>query len=104
MKYSLKKLFDFQQFENNEKLASLIEETEKRGGEELPDEFLDVAAAQGSANNVNIKAIMRILQDMGIYESEEFVQKLIDLGGSTLRDWAKSKSGNNSEANQIPIF
>lgn len=50
MENLLKKLFDFQRFQGNERMETLISETEKRYGREregLPDEELDFVNAAG---------------------------------------------------------
>ena len=47
MEEKLKKLFDFQRFENNGKLAELIRETEERYPSELSDDDLGLIAAAG---------------------------------------------------------
>ena len=48
MEKKLQKLFDFQRFSENERLAGLIRETEKRyEGRELSDDDLSLVAAAG---------------------------------------------------------
>lgn len=47
MEEKLKRLFDFQKFEKNEKLSALIEETQKRYAEELSEEDLEQISAAG---------------------------------------------------------
>ncbi|MBQ0097881.1 MAG: hypothetical protein KBS62_02955 [Oscillospiraceae bacterium] len=47
MEEKLKRLFDFQKFEKNEKLSALIEETQKRYAEELSEEDLEQICAAG---------------------------------------------------------
>lgn len=47
MENMLKKLFDYQKFENNARLSSLIKETEERYSAALSDEELFMVAAAG---------------------------------------------------------
>ena len=47
MENKLKKLFDYQQFEKNEKLEKLIRETESRYAAELSDDDLSLVNAAG---------------------------------------------------------
>lgn len=47
MESSLKQLFDFQRFQNNNRLARMIEETEGRYIKELNDEDLTFVSAAG---------------------------------------------------------
>lgn len=47
----LPKLFDYQRFEQNEKLGRLIQETEGRYARELSDESLELVNAAGEAKN-----------------------------------------------------
>lgn len=44
---NLEKLFDFQKFENNSRLAKLIAETESRYSKALSDDDLDMVNAAG---------------------------------------------------------
>ena len=44
MEKKLKRLFDYQRFEKNEKLEKLIKQTEERYGTELSDELLSMTA------------------------------------------------------------
>lgn len=44
---NLEKLFDFQKFENNSRLAKLISETESRYAKALSDDELDMVNAAG---------------------------------------------------------
>ena len=46
----LEKLFDFQRFQNNPRLASLIAETESRYEEALSDEILEEVSAAGETD------------------------------------------------------
>lgn len=48
MENKLKKLFDYQRFEQNDRLAKLIGETEARQTAELFDEDLELVAAAGN--------------------------------------------------------
>lgn len=48
MENKLKKLFDYQRFEQNEHLAKLIAETETRQAAELSDDDLAFVAAAGN--------------------------------------------------------
>ena len=47
MEQKLKKLFDYQRFEKNEKLEKLIRETESRYAKELSDDDLALVNAAG---------------------------------------------------------
>ena len=47
MEKKLKKLFDYQRFEKNEKLEKLIRETENRYSAELSDDDLSLVNAAG---------------------------------------------------------
>lgn len=47
MEKKLKKLFDYQRFEKNERLEKIIKETESRYGEELSDDDLSLVNAAG---------------------------------------------------------
>lgn len=47
MENRLNKLFEFQKFENNARLARLIQETELRYGSALSDDDLDMVSAAG---------------------------------------------------------
>ena len=47
METKLKRLFDYQKFEGNSKLAALIAETESRCAQELSDDDLDLVNAAG---------------------------------------------------------
>lgn len=47
MESSLKQLFDFQRFQNNDRLARMISETESRYIKELNDEDLSFVSAAG---------------------------------------------------------
>lgn len=56
MENLLKKLFDFQRFEGNKRMETLISETEKRyGGKGLSDDELDFVNAAGEMLPVNEK-------------------------------------------------
>ena len=48
MEKKLKKLFDYQRFEKNERLEKIIEETESRYKGELSDDDLAFVAAAGN--------------------------------------------------------
>ena len=48
---NLEKLFDFQNFENNSRLAKLISQTEARYAKELSDDELDMVNAAGQAED-----------------------------------------------------
>lgn len=48
----LSKLFDYQKFEGNEKLAKLIEETESKYGTKLSLEDLDRVSAAGEPGSL----------------------------------------------------
>ena len=47
MENKMRKLFEYQRFENNARLAKLIEETESRYATALSDDDLDIVAAAG---------------------------------------------------------
>lgn len=47
MDKKLKSMFEFQRFQNNPRLAKIIEETEQRYAGEISDEDLDLVAAAG---------------------------------------------------------
>ena len=47
MEKKLKKLFDYQRFEQNAKLEKLIQETENRYAKELSEEDLSLVSAAG---------------------------------------------------------
>ncbi len=49
---NLEKLFDFQKFENNSRLAKLISETESRYAKALSDDELDMVNAAGEIPDV----------------------------------------------------
>lgn len=54
----LKRLFDFQRFQRNDRMETLISETESRYGEtpkELSDEELDFVNAAGEVSPMNEK-------------------------------------------------
>lgn len=55
MENKLKKLFDYQHFENNSRLAELISETENRYAAELSDDELFMVSAAGEVENSNNK-------------------------------------------------
>lgn len=48
METKLKRLFDYQKFENNSRLAALIADTEARYGDELSEDSLDFVNAAGA--------------------------------------------------------
>ena len=50
MEKKLKKLFDYQRFEKNERLEKIIKETESRYGGELSDDDLSLVNAAGEIN------------------------------------------------------
>lgn len=47
---NLRKLFDYQKFQNNSALASMIAETESRYGQALSDDSLEQVSAAGEAS------------------------------------------------------
>lgn len=53
MENRLNKLFEFQKFENNPRLAKLIRETESRYGSALSDDDLDMVSAAGELPTKN---------------------------------------------------
>ena len=50
MENKLKKLFEYQKFEQNERLAKLIAQTEARQATEISDDDLEMVAAAGEIN------------------------------------------------------
>lgn len=52
---NLEKLFDFQKFENNSRLAKLISETESRYAKALSDDDLDMVNAAGDIPNPEVQ-------------------------------------------------
>ena len=56
MEKKLKKLFDFQRFEQNERLEKLIRETESRYAKELSDDDLSLVNAAGEINPGKVEA------------------------------------------------
>ena len=53
MEHKLKKLFDYQKFENNSELEALIAETRGRYAKELSDDELETVAAAGDLVELN---------------------------------------------------
>lgn len=53
--FKLKRLFDFQRFEGNEKLQSLIDDTDSRRLNELADDDLQWVSAAGEESDFNKK-------------------------------------------------
>lgn len=47
MEKKLKRLFDYQKYADNRRLAKMIEDTETRYGEKLTDEDLEMVSAAG---------------------------------------------------------
>ena len=56
MEKKLKKLFDYQRFEKNERLEKIINETENQYGEELTDYDLSLVDAAGEINPCKVEA------------------------------------------------
>lgn len=54
MENKLKKLFDYQKFEQNERLSRLIAETEARQAAEISDDDLEAVAAAGEITEIII--------------------------------------------------
>lgn len=54
MENKLKKLFEYQKFEQNERLAKLIAETEARQAAEISDDDLEMVAAAGEITEISI--------------------------------------------------
>lgn len=54
MENKLKNLFEYQKFEQNERLAKLIAETEARQTAELSDDDLELVAAAGDIHEQNV--------------------------------------------------
>lgn len=52
---NLEKLFDFQKFENNSRLAKLISETESRYAKALSDDELDMVNAAGDFQSPEVQ-------------------------------------------------
>lgn len=57
MEKELKKLFDYQRFEKNERLEKLIRETESRYATELSDDDLSLVNAAGEPENIQVGGI-----------------------------------------------
>lgn len=57
MENEIKKLFDYQRFENNARLASIISQTEERYGKALSEEELFFVNAAGELNTENKKPL-----------------------------------------------
>ncbi len=55
MENKLKKLFEYQKFEQNERLAKLIAETEARQAAEISDDDLEMVAAAGEITEISIE-------------------------------------------------
>ena len=54
MENKLKKLFEYQKFEQNERLAKLIAETEARQAAEISDDDLEMVTAAGEITEISI--------------------------------------------------
>ena len=65
MENKLKRLFEYQKFEQNERLAKLIAETEARQAAEISDDDLELVAAAGDilAPNASDKVPGRVYDD-----------------------------------------
>lgn len=65
MENKLKKLFEYQKFEQNERLAKLIAETEARQAAEISDDDLEFVAAAGDmlAPDASDKALGGVYDD-----------------------------------------
>ena len=57
MENEIKKLFDYQRFENNARLADIISQTESRYKKALSDEELFLVNAAGELNTENKKPL-----------------------------------------------
>ena len=55
MEKKLKKLFDYQRFEKNERLEKIIKKTESRYGGELSDDDLSLVNAVGEINSGKVE-------------------------------------------------
>ena len=55
MENKLKKLFEYQKFEQNERLAKLIAETEARQAAEISDDDLEMVVAAGEITEISIE-------------------------------------------------
>ena len=55
MEKKLKKLFDYQRFEKNERLEKIIKETESRYEGELSDDDLSLVNAAGEINSGKVE-------------------------------------------------
>ncbi|MGN0806790.1 MAG: hypothetical protein ACI4MC_07100 [Candidatus Coproplasma sp.] len=53
--FKLKRLFDFQRFEGNEELQSLIDDTDSRCNNELADDDLEWVSAAGEETDLKDK-------------------------------------------------
>ena len=54
MENKLIKLFEYQKFEQNERLAKLIAETEARQAAEISDDDLEMVAAAGEITEISV--------------------------------------------------
>ena len=76
---------------------------------ELSDEELlqvsgGINTPADSNSNDFVKYCLLILNQMGLYPSEEDVRFLISQGGSALRHWALKQTNGNKMANLLPIL
>ena len=55
MENKLIRLFEYQKFEQNERLAKLIAETEARQAAEISDDDLEMVAAAGEITEISIE-------------------------------------------------
>ena len=106
MEKKLKKLFDFQRFEQNKALEKLIPETENRYAAELSDDDLALVSAAGEPQNIDsmIRRCQNILKQMDLTVDDAQVKMLIGRGGTYLQQWALSKTGGNPKAYTLPRF
>ena len=103
MDKKLKKLFEYQKFMKNPHLDEVINGCyEKSYGIEVNDELL--FAVGGGESEYDINIIMNLLHTLNLFPQKEDVELMIAQGGSTLRDWAKQQTNNDSKCNIIPII
>ena len=64
------------------------------------EELAEVTAGIGGM----VGSIVRICEDLGLDVTPSFVSGLILQGGCAMRNWAKSRTGNDPDCNRIPCF
>lgn len=74
---------------------------------ELNDKSLEEINGGGGreVSDSEINTVMMLLTEMGISVTRDIVVRLINAGGSTLRDFAKARAVKNAGlANLIPVY